>query len=545
MTRLMKSIAVACVAGFATAALTGCTSDPSAGAATTAAAAGASKALVDVDTAAPNPGAAAVALPAGSINTAIQRLPGLVQAVMAKSQVPGVAVAVVQGGKTVYTGGFGVKKVGTTGAVDPQTVFQIASVSKPLAATVVAREVSKGVVHWDTPVVTELPTFALQDPWTTAHVTIGDAFAHRTGLPRAAGDLLEDIGYDRSYVLGHLRYEPLNPFRVSYGYSNYGLTLGAEAVAKAAGTDWATLSQQQLYGPLGMTSTSSRYSDYLARSDRATIHAFVDGKFQALFQRDADAQSPAGGVSSNVVDMAKWMALVLGHGTVNGTELIKADALLPATTPQVVNGPPSSADVRAGTYGFGFNVGIQPGGRTTLSHSGGFSSGTGTNIMMIPSADVGIVVLTNGAQVGAAETISSEFADLVQFGHTTRDWWPFINKAIAPTLGPEGDLVGTDRPAAPAAPSPLTTYQGTYHNRYYGDAVVRVEGGALVLALGPTGKYTAKLSPWNNNTFAFVPTGENAPTGSKSSATFTITAGQGSSVKLGIFDANGLGTWTR
>ncbi len=551
MSRLLRSVAVAGVAAVATAALAGCTSDPATGSTVTAATAGNGgsssgvSGSIEVDANAPNPGAAAVALPPGGMQAALAQLPELVKTVMGKSHVPGFAVAVVHGGKTVYTGGFGVKKVGTTGAIDPETVFQVASVSKPIAATVVASEVSKGVVHWDTPVVSSLPEFALADAWTTSHVTIGDAFAHRTGLPKAAGDLLEDLGYDRDYVISHLRYEPLNPFRSSYGYANFGLTSGAQSVAKAAGTDWETLSQQQLYGPLGMTSTSSRYSDYLARSDRATIHAYVDGKFQPLYQRDADPQSPAGGVSSNVVDMAKWMALVLGNGTSNGIEIAKPEDLLPAISPQIVNSPPSSADVRAGSYGFGFNVGTQPGGRTSLGHSGGFASGTGTAVSMIPSADVGIVVLTNGASVGAAETVTSTFMDLVQFGHATRDWWPLINKALSSTLAPAGDLAGATAPPAPAAPAVLSTYQGTFHNAYYGDAVVREENGGLVVALGPSGKYLMKLAPWDGNTFAFVPTGENAPAGSKSSATFTVAGSSASSLKLEFFDGTGLGTWKR
>jgi CubicO group peptidase (beta-lactamase class C family) len=54
-----------------------------------------------------------------------------------------------------------------------------------------------------------------------------------------------------------LRYEPLSTFRSTYAYTNFGMTAGADAVAAAAGTDRATLSEQTLYGPLGMTSQQS------------------------------------------------------------------------------------------------------------------------------------------------------------------------------------------------------------------------------------------------------------------------------------------------
>lgn len=94
--------------------------------------------------------------------------------------------------------------------------------SKPLASTVVAGVVDGGTLAWDDPVAAQLPGFALKDPWVTAHVTYADLFSHRSGLPDHSGDLLEDLGYDRTYILDHLKYEPLGPFRASYAYTNYG-----------------------------------------------------------------------------------------------------------------------------------------------------------------------------------------------------------------------------------------------------------------------------------------------------------------------------------
>ena len=74
------------------------------------------------------------------------------------------AVAVVHGGKTVYAKGFGVKDVRNGDKVDPDTVFQLASLSKPVAATVVAHQVGTNAISWDTPIVSKLPWFALSDP---------------------------------------------------------------------------------------------------------------------------------------------------------------------------------------------------------------------------------------------------------------------------------------------------------------------------------------------------------------------------------------------
>ena len=69
----------------------------------------------------------------------------------------------------------------------------------------------------------------------------------------------------------------------------------------------------------------------------------------------------------------------------------------------------------------------------SFSHSGGFSLGAATNFVILPSAGVGIVVLTNAAPTGAAEALAAEFMDLVQFGKIERDWLPAYSRLLAPT----------------------------------------------------------------------------------------------------------------
>ena len=257
-----------------------------------------------IDAKAPPSQAVAVPAPPAQIDAAVAKLDELAAEIMRKSGIPGMSVAVVRDGKTVYAKGFGVRKAGESATVDADTVFQLASLSKPVGASVVAAQVGKGVVQWDTPIVKALPWFALSDKAVTRMVTIGDLYAHRSGLPDHGGDALEYLGYTRNDILRQLRYLPLAPFRVSYAYTNFGLTAAAEAVAVASGLDWATLSDRALYLPLGMNRTSSRFEDFVHRDNHAVNHAMVDGKYQPRYQREPDEQSPAGGVSSSANDMA-------------------------------------------------------------------------------------------------------------------------------------------------------------------------------------------------------------------------------------------------
>ncbi|OBI35048.1 serine hydrolase [Mycobacterium colombiense] len=484
-----------------------------------------------------------VSIPAGRIDEAVAKVDGLVNDLMKTTGIPGMAVAVVHGGKVLYAKGFGIKDVsrgqGQDNKVDADTVFQLASVSKSVGATVIAHEVSDNVVGWDMPVASKLPWFTLSDPYVTSHVTVGDLYSHRSGLPDHAGDNLEDLGYDRRQTLERLRYLPLDPFRISYAYTNYGITAGAEAVAAAAGKPWEDLSDEVLYRPLGMTSTSSRFADFIARPDHAVNHIKVDDKWQARFQRDPDPQSAAGGVSSSVNDMARWLLMLLGNGTYDGRRVTSPEALLPATSPQMVSSPAKTPLARTGFYGYGFNSSVDSSGRTEYSHSGAFDLGAATNFVVLPSEDVGIIALTNAAPYGIPETLTAEFMDLVQYGQIREDWGPLYKKAIGWLNNPVGSLVGKQPPANPAPARPLGDYAGSYANDYWGPAVVTEHDGALQLAMGPRNR-TATLTHWDGDTFTFTLTDENAPPGTVSKAVFA-----GNTLNLEYFDSNKLGTFTR
>ena len=490
----------------------------------------------------PPPLVPAAALADHAVDDAVAKLDGLAEQLMADSGIPGMAVAVVHGGKTVYAKGFGVKNTiagdADANEVHPDTVFQLASLSKPISASVVAHQVGGGAISWDTPVVDKLPWFALSDPVVTRMVTVGDLFAHRSGLPDHAGDQLEDLGYDRGQVLRRLRELPLTQFRTSYAYTNFGLTAAAEAVATSVGTPWEVLADETIFTPLGMTTASYRFADYAARDNRALGHVRVDGGYRPEFVRDADTQAPAGGVSASVEDVARWLAMILGNGTADGKQVVDPAALLPALTPQITSDRATQLDMRSGSYGYGFNVSTTSAARTQLSHSGAFELGAATNFLILPSADVAIVALTNATPTGVPETLTAQFADLVQFGRIREDWRELYRKAFAHLAEPVGSLVGRPPPVDPAPAGPLGRYLGDYANPYWGTAHITARDGALVLALGP--KLSVPLRHWDGDVFTFALGGENAPPGSLSKAAFTD-----HTLVLEYFDDDGMGTFTR
>ena len=185
-----------------------------------------------------SPASDAAMLEPDGLASAIEALPQIAREAMDRTGLPGLAIGVVHGQETVFLDGFGVAKVGTERPVTPDTVFQIASISKSISATIAAIAVSRGAIDWDDPIAHHLPNFSLSDPYIGQTVTIGDMFAHRSGLPFAAGDALEDLGFERGEIIARLGQLPLDDFRHSYHYANFGITTGAQAIAQALDTPW-------------------------------------------------------------------------------------------------------------------------------------------------------------------------------------------------------------------------------------------------------------------------------------------------------------------
>lgn len=482
-------------------------------------------------------------IPGGRVDDAVDRLDELAGDLMADSGIPGMAVAVVHAGKTVYAKGFGVRNArfpdDAGNRVNPDTVFQVASLSSALAATVVAHQVTEDSVDWDTPAGVYLPWFGLSEPYVSDHVSIADLFAGRSGLPAGAGDRLQALGYDRRQVLTRLSQLPLSAFRNSFAETDFGVTAGAEAVAAAAGTPWEELSASVLYRPLGMDATSSSYADYTRRPDRAIGHVKDDDGYRPRYRGDHDPQSAAAGVSSSANDLARWLAMVLAGGRYDGGSITSVDALLPAVTAQTVAVPAPSPDARAAFHGYGFDVSVTSSGRTRYGRSGGFALGSSAAFAALPAADVGIVVLTNAAPAGVPETLVGQFLDLVQYGELREDWAGYYRDALSDRDQTPGTLSDTRPPHNPATADPLNRYTGVYANDYWGPATVTERNGTLLLSLGPHHR-TVPLTHWGGDNFTFPVDDDTVPPGTLSMATFTP-----DTLRLEYYDRDRLGMFLR
>jgi CubicO group peptidase (beta-lactamase class C family) len=476
---------------------------------------------------------------------AVPELQRMAQSVIDRGGVPGLSVAVVFDDEVVYLGGFGHREIGRPETVDPDTVFQIASCSKPISSSVVAALVSQGNLSWDTRIADIDPEFQLHDAYPSQQVTVADLFAHRSGLPGDAGNELEEIGYERATILHRLRLvTPASSFRADYSYSNFGLTEGASAAARAAGLSWEDAADQFLIRPLGMPSTSYRHADFLARTNRAALHvpiASIAGAWQATVKRDPDPQAPAGGVSSNARDLAQWMRLELGAGVFNGKRLIDTEAIARTHAPVTWRGPDSVSHAPA-FYALGWNLSYSPRG-VIWGHSGAFSTGARSVMELLPEARLGIMVLANAFPSGVPEGLAESFIDLATTGHLSRDWLTAWHEVFASLFDPGRAQFGVP-PDDPAPALELSAYAGRYANAYVGNATVTEQDGALTLSLGPNGNATYILRHFQRDVFSYSPSPEMPDL--LVPATFQIGPdGKASQVTLDSVNGVGLGTLAR
>jgi CubicO group peptidase (beta-lactamase class C family) len=176
--------------------------------------------------------------------------------------------------------------------------------------------------------------------------------------------------------------------------------------------------------------------------------------------------------------MAQWLRLHLGQGEIDGQQIITAMALAETYRPGLIlDNVTKPADQSYTTYGLGWNVGVDELGRVKLSHSGAFALGAGTTVYMLPSEQLGIVILSNAAPIGVVEGLAQTFLDNATYGKSQNDWLTLYKGAFA-TLGQE-DVSPIDYAKPPAQLTPAlanVAYVGTYTNDFIGNVEIVAKG---------------------------------------------------------------------
>jgi CubicO group peptidase (beta-lactamase class C family) len=312
-------------------------------------------------------------------------------------EVPGVAIGIVQDGKVVFADGFGVRELGKPAKVDGDTLFMIASNTKAMTTLMLAKLVAQGKFGWDTPVTQILPGFKLGDAETTRQVLVKHLICACTGLPRQDMEwLFESENATPESVMKTLAtMQPTSKFGELFQYSNPMAAAAGFAGGhvvypdKEVGAAYDAAMQSLVFDPLGMKATTFDYAKAL-RVNHAMPHGMnVDGDVAAA-SMDLNytilPARPAGAAWSNVNDVLRYVQMELDRGMVKGARYIDEAPLLERRKPQVALGNDAS-------YGMGLMVDRTWG--TPVVHHGGDMVGFHSDMLWLPEAGVGAVILTN------------------------------------------------------------------------------------------------------------------------------------------------------
>lgn len=323
---------------------------------------------------------------------------------MSRFNVPGAAVAVVQGGKISYAEGFGQRNVQTGEPVTTETVFRVGSTTKSMTAMLVATQVDEGLFGWDTPVVDLVPSFSLPNEALTQRVRVHDLMGMGTGLEdglsylywqQPSAQILFDTLVD-SPVIGELG-------KVFY-YNNQMYATAGYLAPLVTGVPYgqlpeayAALMQERIFGPIGMkaaiTEDPSVVSDNYAVGHETTVLSGPES-LSTMPNQLLSAVAPAGSTATDVVSMARYLITQLNEGAApDGTRVVSAENLARTWVPQTPLPAPASAGVDFEGYAMGW-VALNYNGVEIRNHSGG-TGGFRTDMLFVPEADLGVVVVTN------------------------------------------------------------------------------------------------------------------------------------------------------
>jgi CubicO group peptidase (beta-lactamase class C family) len=337
---------------------------------------------------------------ANSLNAArIAELGAFIERGQSQLGVPGVSLAIVQGGKVVFGGGFGVRELGNPEKPDADTLYIIASNTKAMTTMLLGRLVDQKKITWQTPVTKILPQFKLGDPETTSKVLVEHLICACTGLPRQDFEWLLEFGKatpeSALATLGTM--QPTSKFGEMFQYSNplaaAGGYVGAHVLFPGLelGAAYDRAMAAEVFGPLGMASTTFDFARALG-ANHASAHALdIDGK-PALAAMDVNYSivpvRPAGGAWSSVKDVLKYVQMELAMGVLpDGTRYVSEVVLKERREPKVWIG-------KDDWYGMGLQVDKTYG--TPVVHHGGSMIGYKSDMLWLPEHGVGAVVLTNG-----------------------------------------------------------------------------------------------------------------------------------------------------
>ncbi len=299
-----------------------------------------------------------------------------IKTVMKKLQIPGLALAVVKNGQVIKAKGYGLANLELNVPVTPDSVFELASLTKSFTARAIMMLVEEGKVALDD----KISKYLINAPYSWRDITVRHLLSHTVFL---------SVNWEKIRVIGELDYtrawmfERMSEWRLHFApgerwrYFDWGYFLLGMIIEKQSGMRYQEFVRERIFQPLGMTATTV-IDQWAIMKNRVAGYTLRNGKL-AHIRRVGQHELPSHyGIFSSVKDLTKWDAVLYTE------KLLKKASLDQMWTPVKLNN------------GFTFPYGI---GWHLIDHRGfkriSVNGGTGTNITRFPEEKLTVIVLTN------------------------------------------------------------------------------------------------------------------------------------------------------
>jgi CubicO group peptidase (beta-lactamase class C family) len=313
-----------------------------------------------------------------------QRIENEVTKFMAVKKIPGLSVAVVENGTYVWSNGFGMADLENSVPATPQTLYRLASVSKPITAVAALQLWQQGKLDLDVPVQKYCPAFPVKEG---GPINTRELLSHFAGIRHYhLGKVLDPLVGSTKHLKDPIK-EGLDFFKndplvskpgTEFHYSTYGYTLVGCVIEGASDEKYVDYISKEVLAPSGMKTAqvddrlaviAHRTRFYQKERDRVENADFLDSSYKI----------PGGGWLASAEDMARFEVAILNDKLVNRQT---RDLMW---TARYTKGEKS--------YALGWGI-TKQGDELIYSHSGG-QQGTSTFIAVAPQQKAGIVVLSN------------------------------------------------------------------------------------------------------------------------------------------------------
>lgn len=315
----------------------------------------------------------------------------LIEQEMSKQNVEGLSIAVVDDQQIVWAKGFGNADAANHVAARPETIYRVGSISKLFTDTLVMQLAEQGKLDIDKPLQTYLPDFSIRSRFSDAEpITPRNIMTHHSGLPGDVGNgMWTKTPAPFNQLVGQLKEEYVAyPPNTIWSYSNLGVTLLGTMLEQVTGKTFSSYADQQLLKPLGMTNSAFSLG--------------IDGKLASKAYKNHEEKTevalrdtPAGGLNANVLDMSRFVEMVLADGKANGRQILK-----PETLKEMLRQQNKTVALDVGfQIGLGWmlhnnhNIG-------TIAEHGGATLFHNSLLSVLPEHKLGVVILANSPPSG-------------------------------------------------------------------------------------------------------------------------------------------------